>query len=151
MSGGGQSSVTVRAPGVSAIGSIQLATDEARWVMVIRREAQAHGSALEPGGGDPPDEVALEENEHDDHRDQGDDRGGEDLSPFGEMLGLEEGDGDRKRAAGGLLDGDMRPGEFVPTIEEGEDGDDRQAGPGEGKNDPAEDRPVAGPVDPRRA
>src|SRR5438477_4437883 len=41
------------------------------------------GLTLEAGERDPPDEVLLEDDEHDDHRDRGDDRPRDDQRPDG--------------------------------------------------------------------
>src|SRR3990172_8237148 len=63
------------------------------------------------------------------------------------MLRLEQGNSNGKGAAGGVLDGNVRPGEFVPTVKEGEDRHHGEAWAGERKDHLPKYRKSIGAVD----
>ena len=60
--------------------------------------------------------MPLEDDEDDQHRDECHEGGGKYLSPFGEVLALEEGDTDRQRPLAGISDRHVCPGKLLPAI-----------------------------------
>src|SRR5687768_17320352 len=104
--------------------------------------------AVEPGGADTLDQVALEEDEHreDRHQRQGGHR--EDGAPVGDGRRVGEGaQGDRDGVEAGVVEVDQRVQEVAPGEVEGEDGGGHQGRRDQRHDDPEEDAELAAAVD----
>src|ERR671918_2696508 len=112
---------------------------------------RAGASALDRTGGEPPDEVALQGEEHQQrkgHRDKG--RGREEV-PVLAAGPHQVRQGDRQHPAlAGTTEEDVGDQQVVPHPQELEDGEGGQRGNRERHDQPPEDREVVGAVDLRR-
>src|SRR6187551_2906356 len=104
-------------------------------------------STFKSRGGDALHKMALENDKDDQHRNKCNQGCSEHLSPFSKVLALKKCDGNRQGALAGILDRHVRPGKFLPAVEECINDHNRKTWQGKRQDDLPEDRPCAAAID----